>query len=149
MVLKRGFFKSEFSENALQINQIRWLAYVFLSPFFSCKIRFKDSTGWTFGSNGEDTLKAINTRHVLPVELNAYLCQNAAHLSHLYERVGRRDKAEFYREIKDRFRQMIQAVFWDETVGSWFDYDLDGKLSRLHFYPTNIAPLWTNCVHDG
>ena len=37
-------------------------------------------------------------------------------------------------------------VLWSEEDGVWYDYDLLNGERRRHFYPSNLAPLWTGTM---
>jgi alpha,alpha-trehalase len=43
----------------------------------------------------------------------------------------------------------VNEVLWDETIGSWLDYDLINQKLRPYFTPTNLSPLWTNCFNQS
>jgi len=47
-----------------------------------------------------------------------------------------------YSEIAREFESTIQKLFWDEELGSYFDYDiLNGRLVK-EFYASIFFPLW-------
>lgn len=43
----------------------------------------------------------------------------------------------------------MNEVLWDESIGSWLDYDLINNKSRPYFTPTNLSPLWTRCFDES
>ena len=43
----------------------------------------------------------------------------------------------------------MNTVLWDDTVGSWLDYDLINHKRRNYFVPTNLSPLWMKCFHQN
>ena len=109
------------------------------------------STRWFFKEDGtasEDILD-IKTRHILPVDLNSYLCKNAQILSKFHNLLGHPQKASKYSRLFDKFADSIDEVMWDQDKGAWFDYKLHHMEKNLQFYPSNLAPLWANCYHQS
>lgn len=96
------------------------------------------------GTN-EGTLYDIKCRSIVPVDLNAYLYKNAVTLTKFSSLLGLPDKAEAYRKISKKMYDAIQAIFWDESEGMWFDWDLLNSKPRKYFVASNFAPLWANC----
>ena len=47
--------------------------------------------------------------------------------------------------MADDFMTAIDKALWNETSGTWFDYDIVNKKHRTQFYPSNLAPLWADC----
>ena len=58
------------------------------------------------GDQGEVTLdlKDIKARHIIPVELNAYLCKNARVLKKFYKNEEDTEKEEKYAKHEESFR---------------------------------------------
>ena len=98
-------------------------------------------------SSGEVSshLKDIHTKDIIPVELNAFLCQNARILSKFYSLLNRHEKAQQFTDWGNTLQYSINAVFWSDAHGIWFDYDSRTKKPRTEFYPSNIVPLWSEC----
>ena len=93
--------------------------------------------------------------NVLPVELNAILCQNANLLANFVDRVkptsSLKPKA-YYDSLNAAFQRSIHSLLWDEEAGVWFDFDLRQRKKRRQFYPSNIFPMWRvgkGCEHQG
>ncbi|XP_074098180.1 trehalase [Cotesia typhae] len=108
-------------------------------------------SGWDFSSrwfipNGPGTgnLSDISTRNIIPVDLNAFLQRNARLLSQFNQLLGNEVKARKYKDIASDFQNAIDDVLWNEELGIWLDYDMKNKQPRKFFYPTNLAPLYTN-----
>jgi len=108
------------------------------------------STKWFVGSEGEVTLalKDIKARHIVPVELNAYLCKNARILKDMYRKAGQTDKADEFEKHEETFRTGIDQVLWNEEDGTYYDYDLTNQQQRKAFFVTNVAPFWAECFKD-
>jgi len=85
------------------------------------------------------------TGYIIPVELNAILCWNAELLSEFFNTLDMANKTLQYKQLADRWLEAVDNVLWHDNVGIWLDYDNKTKVKRNHFYPTNLAPLWTGC----
>ena len=85
------------------------------------------------------------TRHIIPVELNSYLCRNAKIMEKFHTILGNSAKAQEYTTTFERFKNSIDEVLWNDTLGAYFDYKIGHKEQNTAFYPSNVAPLWANC----
>ncbi|CAI9152931.1 unnamed protein product [Rangifer tarandus platyrhynchus] len=90
-------------------------------------------------------------RKLVPVDLNAFLCQAEGLMSNFYSRLGARNDSEAakYRNLRAQRMAALKDVLWDEGKGAWFDYDLENDKKKLEFYPSNFAPLWAGCFSDS
>ncbi|KAM9659370.1 trehalase [Trichechus inunguis] len=105
------------------------------------------SSRWFSGSPNTNSLSSTRTSKVVPVDLNAFLCQAEELMSNFYSRLGNDSEAAEYRNLRAQRLTALTAVLWDEEKGAWFDYDLEnGK--NPEFYPTNLSPLWAGCFSD-
>jgi len=110
-------------------------------------------SGWDFSSRwyivddgtNEGNMSHINTRYVIPVDLNSFVCMNNYLLSEMFLLVGNKEKASFYRDKFLSWREAIKEVLWNEEEGVWFDYDVLNNKPRSFFYASNLAPLWARC----
>ena len=105
------------------------------------------STKWFFKEDGSSSLdlKDIQCRHILPVELNSYLCRNAKIMERFHSILGNSAKAQEYTATFERFKNSIDGVLWNDTLGAYFDYKIVHNEQNTAFYPSNVAPLWANC----
>lgn len=109
-------------------------------------------SGWDFSSrwyivdNGSvaGDLTHLRTRHIVPVDLNAFLCMNARLLSNMFTLVGDQSRAQLYGRVFLDWKEAIHKVLWNDEKGAWFDYDLINQVQRPYFYASNLAPLWAN-----
>ena len=63
---------------------------------------------------------------------------------------GNEDKSRHYKEEYDRIQSLILVLFWDETDGAWYDFNLKTMDRNRHFYASMITPLFVGCVSgDG
>ena len=77
--------------------------------------------------------------------MNSILHWNAVILKDFHQLLGNKEKAYYYQEIANKWMNAVMTVLWDEETGVWLDYDLENKIRRKYFYPSNVAPLWTEC----
>ena len=119
--------------------------------FFYNNIKAGAESGWDFsnrwciGNNQNSVLSLLNisTQHVIPVDLNAILQQNARLLSEFHTILGNSAKSQYYAKIAAELQIAIDNVLWNEEAGMWFDYDMKNNRPRNTFYPSNLAPLYT------
>ena len=120
-------------------NMCRASFHFLICHFYILRRFFKED-----GSPSED-LVDVKTRHIIPVDLNSYLCKNARILSNYYKILDQDQKSQEYAKIFDNFVESIDQVLWNSTSNAWFDYNMKTKLQNPQFYPSNIAPLWAEC----
>ncbi|XP_035299513.1 trehalase isoform X2 [Cricetulus griseus] len=106
------------------------------------------SSRWLVGGPNPDSLSSIRTSKMVPVDLNAFLCQAEGLMSNFYSRLGNDTEATKYRNLRSQRLAAMEALLWDEQKGAWFDYDLEKGKKNLEFYPSNLTPLWTGCFSD-
>lgn len=94
------------------------------------------------------TLANLNTRAIIPVDLNAYLFHNAKVLTKFFKLLGTTAKETQYEKIAKDFKTGITAVFWNETEGTWLDYDMLNNHSRNYFAASNLVPLWALAYNE-
>ncbi|XP_021493614.1 trehalase isoform X2 [Meriones unguiculatus] len=106
------------------------------------------SSRWLVGGPNPDSLSSIRTSKMVPIDLNAFLCQAEELMSSFYSRLGNDVEATKYRNLRAQRLAAMEAILWDEQKGAWFDYDLEKGEKNLEFYPSNLAPLWAGCFSD-
>ncbi|XP_070283062.1 trehalase isoform X3 [Myotis yumanensis] len=106
------------------------------------------SSRWLIGSPDPNSLSSIRTSKLVPVDLNAFLCQAEGLMSSFHASLGNEAEATKYRNLWARRLAALEAVLWDQEQGAWFDYDLEHGKKNHEFYPTNLAPLWAGCFSD-
>ncbi|KAF4008935.1 hypothetical protein G4228_000112 [Cervus hanglu yarkandensis] len=107
------------------------------------------SSRWLLGGPNLSSLSSIRTSKLVPVDLNAFLCQAEGLMSNFYARLGNDSEAAKYRNLRAQRMAALKDVLWDEGKGAWFDYDLENDKKKLEFYPSNFAPLWAGCFSDS
>lgn len=111
-------------------------------------------SGWDYSSrwfsnrtNDVSPLLAVETGNILPVELNAFLCKNAQIISEMLSVLENEEYAERYRELAANLSESIRAVLWNEEDSMWYDYNYITKRQNRQMYPSNLAPVYSNCTH--
>lgn len=104
-----------------------------------------------FGNEGPAANKmgSMRTSAIVPVELNSIICGNLNIFAKFYTLLGQAEKAT---ESFAKFiimREAIHQVFWNESHGCWFDFDLTKNKQIEVFFDTNLFPMFTGCAHDG
>lgn len=111
------------------------------------------SSRWFFDSQGGNNanLSAIATSRVIPVDLNSYLCNSCQILARFYDILGDSKNSLYWYKKACYWKQAISEVLWNEEDGIWYDYDLQLGNHRKFYYPSNLAPLWTDSIspQDG
>lgn len=108
------------------------------------------SSRWCIdGDTNLGTLADLQTRSIVPVDLNAYLFHNAKVLARFYKLLGQTDKVKQYNKIAKQWKAAITAVFWDEDVGIWLDWDLVNNHRRNYFVASNLVPLWAKAYDNS
>jgi alpha,alpha-trehalase len=53
--------------------------------------------------------------------------------------------SEHYRKMRSEFRLTMNAVFYNSTMGAWYDYNMRTRSHNVEFYPSIAVPLFTGC----
>lgn len=113
-------------------------------------------TGWDFSSrwfikasNASGQLTDVHTTKIIPVDLNAIFAGALQLTGEMYNRLKDGQKAHMWLSYAYNWRKAIENVLWDDTEGSWFDYDMNAQTVKKHFYPSCAAPLWAGAVENN
>ncbi|EJW85803.1 trehalase, partial [Wuchereria bancrofti] len=107
-------------------------------------------SGWDFSSRwfrDRRTMQSIETTNIVPVDLNALLCWNANILKYLATISDKKKVAELEKK-KESISEALNAIFYNDTEKSWFDYNLRTNSHKVIFYPSNVMPLFTQCYSE-
>ncbi|KAM3921227.1 trehalase [Leptodactylus fuscus] len=104
------------------------------------------SSRWFFGST--NSLLDTKTSSVVPVDLNSILYRVEKALAKFYTDLEMHDEATTFSTAHSQRLEAVQAVLWDETLGTWLDYNINETRRNPNFYPTNLTPLWASCYSD-
>ncbi|KAM4828133.1 trehalase [Thomomys bottae] len=107
------------------------------------------SSRWLVGSPKPHLLSSIRTSKLVPVDLNAFLCQAEELMGKFYSLLGNNSQATKYSNLRAQRLAAMDAILWDEQKGAWFDYDLENGKNNLEFYASNLTPLWAGCFSDS
>lgn len=80
------------------------------------------------------------------VDLNAYLYAEKNYMAKLYKAVGQKDVAAKYTAAAEELKRKIQATFYNEDAGWFFDVDLKTKKHLKMYGPEGWTPLWANAA---
>lgn len=105
-------------------------------------------SGWDFSTRWfepHSNLSSIRTQRILPVDLNAILCQNERTLHRLYTAVGDSANAQYFLQALEERQRSFDSLFWNEERGLWVDRDLDTDGPLGNFYASSLVPLLWEC----
>lgn len=81
-------------------------------------------------------LRSLSNKDIVPVDLNAILYGNELTISQFYSRTGDAAAARAWAARASNRSAAIQAVFWNETLFSYFDYNLTSSAQYV-FVPAD------------
>ncbi|PNP38355.1 hypothetical protein TGAMA5MH_09713 [Trichoderma gamsii] len=115
-------------------------------------------------------LRSLNNKDIVPVDLNAILYGNELTISQFYNQTGNFTAARNWAERAANRSTAIQAVFWNETLFSYFDYNLTSSSQYIYvpadkdaisldrqtappgkqvfFHVGQFYPFWTGAAPD-
>ncbi len=105
---------------------------------FFLNIRAACESGWDFSSRwlGDgNSLRTIETAHILPVDLNCLLWNLEDTISKAYSRKGHKDLSLAYLKLAEQRAGLLQTYCWDEQTGYYYDYHFTRK-EQLRDRPT-------------
>jgi alpha,alpha-trehalase len=107
-------------------------------------LRAACESGWDFSSRwltDSNDLSTINTIDILPVDLNCLLWNSENTLFNYYKT---RDiiKAEIFNKRASDRKELINSIFWNESIGIFSDYNLKLKTQSNHITAAGSYPLF-------
>ncbi|ESU11608.1 hypothetical protein FGSG_05622 [Fusarium graminearum PH-1] len=115
-------------------------------------------------------LRYLNTRNIIPVDLNSILYGNEIAIADFYEQTGNNSASEQWREVAANRSYAMHGFLWNETLWSYFDYNLTSKAQQIYFpvdenttvvdtedapkgqqvffSPTQFYPFWLGAAPD-
>lgn len=98
-------------------------------------IRAAAESGWDFSSRwfaDGKSLKAIQTTHIVPVDLNCLLYHLEQLIATGFEKNGNDKEASAMKKRADVRRRAILTYFWDPNANFFFDYNfIDGERTSI------------------
>ncbi|KAL7608568.1 hypothetical protein Lser_V15G10043 [Lactuca serriola] len=115
-------------------------------------------SGWDFSTRWmKDTsdLTTLSTTMILPVDLNTFIYKMELDISFLAKVSGKTSDCLHFKEASNARKKAMDAIFWNEEKGQWFDYWLDhdsnrkedvytwdAKYQNQDIFASNFIPLW-------
>ncbi|KAF8360060.1 tre-2, partial [Pristionchus pacificus] len=105
------------------------------------------SSRWASHAN---TFHLHNTRtqDFLPVDLNSIICMNLRLISNMFITLEEHENAAEYDRRSKEMKEEIRRLFWSESQGMWFDFDLRSNKRSHRFYDSHLLPLYADIVHE-
>ncbi|EPZ34027.1 Glycoside hydrolase, family 37 domain-containing protein [Rozella allomycis CSF55] len=104
-------------------------------------------SGWDFTSrwlSDSRSLRSINVKNIVPVDLNSILYQNEIILSRFHSYVKNNEKSEKYSKAAHDRLEAMEVFFWDSAAGCWFDFNITSMNKRDdNYHISNLSPLWS------
>ncbi|ORX53048.1 trehalase [Hesseltinella vesiculosa] len=118
-------------------------------------------TGWDYSSRwskikdySPDLLRTLDTRSIVPVELNALLWSMETTLADWHDTYGTEDRrktkrqGEYYRKQASQRLHAMDVLLWDEAQASFFDFNLTSVEKNSEYTPANLFPFWLGAVPE-
>lgn len=77
-------------------------------------------------------LRSLNVMNIIPVDLNSILYGNEMAIACFYNMTGNATAAKMWEKTAAERSEAIQAVFWNETLYSYFDYNMTSKEQHIY-----------------
>ncbi|KZT11812.1 glycoside hydrolase family 37 protein [Laetiporus sulphureus 93-53] len=117
-------------------------------------------TGWDFSSrfasdpyaggtnNTNPTMRTINVRNNVPVDLNSILYKGYSILVDFYTKRGNTSAAYTYSKTAISLREGILDLFWDPSKLAFYDFNLTSGTRNSIYTMATFYPLWNGVVPD-
>lgn len=108
-------------------------------------------TGWDYSSrwtrkkvahdtiHGYDILRTLNTRNIVPIDLNAILWGMEDTLARWHTEPT---KVKYYRSQADRRLDAMDKLLWNPDRNAFYDYNLTSQAQNVEFTPAGLYPFW-------
>ncbi|PCH40410.1 glycoside hydrolase family 37 protein [Wolfiporia cocos MD-104 SS10] len=115
-------------------------------------------TGWDYSSrwaaqpyaggtnNTNPTLRSLNTRNVVAVDLNSILHKAHRLLANMYTSTGNSSGAATHTAFADSLREAVLDVCWDSEKLAFYDFNLTSQNHSTVFSAATFYPLWNDIV---
>lgn len=114
-------------------------------------LRAGAASGWDFSSRWCDggKLETIRTTAILPVDLNAFLYKLERQIAVLSRADGQRKQADAFDARSQKRRDAIDRLLWNESAGSYLDYDWQRHAPRTTLNAAASAPLYVGLASQA
>ncbi|KFA47691.1 hypothetical protein S40293_08720 [Stachybotrys chartarum IBT 40293] len=85
-------------------------------------------------------LRYLNTMNIVPVDLNSILYANEMAISSFYNQTGNETAASEWAELAANRSAAMTAVFWNQTIFSYFDYNLTSGSQNIYWPNDDALP---------
>lgn len=75
------------------------------------------------------------------IDFSTHLCNDAHYLSMIYEELGDKENAEYFRSVYESVEEKINALMWSEEDGLYYDRLFDGELTGVAT-PSSFLPMF-------
>lgn len=89
-------------------------------------------------------LRSLNTRSIVPVDLNSILYGNEVAISRFYNESGNATAAAHWADLAAIRSEAIHALMWNETYFSYFDYNLTSSSQHLYVPSDDDTAIFEN-----
>ncbi|RTE70816.1 hypothetical protein BHE90_014775 [Fusarium euwallaceae] len=77
-------------------------------------------------------LRYLNTREIIPVDLNSILYGNEIAIADFYANAGNTSASEQWREVASNRSYAMTTFLWNETLWSYFDYNITSQSQYIY-----------------
>ncbi|XP_071702140.1 probable trehalase [Rutidosis leptorrhynchoides] len=119
-------------------------------------------TGWDFSTRwmkNTSDLTTLSTTMIAPVDLNAFVLKMELDIAYLANVVGDSDHASHFAKASEARKKAMDAIFWNQEKGQWFDYWLHGTIVKdvykwddsyqnQDIFASNFIPLWVQLFNS-
>jgi len=117
----------------------------------ACESGWDFSTRWAGNaySAEDEFLPQLQTRNIVPVDLNSILAKTESILSDFYQKIGNATASAEFANFYDNRVNAIENILWNENDGTYYDYSIVSNSHVKRYYASNVNPLWTKCFPDS
>lgn len=120
-------------------------------------------TGWDFSTRwmkNTSDLTTLSTTTILPVDLNAYILKMELDIAFLANVAGESSHALHFTRASKARKNAMDAVFWNDEKGQWFDYWLNASSmskdgykwdvsdQNQDIFASNFIPIWVQLFNS-
>ena len=75
------------------------------------------------------------------IDFSTYLCNDAKYLSMIFEEIGDKENAKYFRDVHESVAEKINALLWSEEDGLYYDRLFGGDLTHVAS-PASFLPMF-------
>ncbi|CAI2183334.1 13158_t:CDS:2 [Funneliformis geosporum] len=121
-------------------------------------------SGWDFSSrwarnpyipspspleNNREMLRTLNTRNIIPVDLNSILYMNEITLSEFADVLGNKYIKQVMKSKANQRREAIMLFMWDEKMNLFMDFNLTSGTRSEIFTLASYFPFWAESFTES